>query len=74
MDVSKQELTAILAKLRRENFYERSQVLGANAFLATDVNGAKFGKEYRAVDELDAVILRVRLQGQLVQGTPVAGA
>ena len=73
MDVPKRELDAIVAKLRRENFYERSQVLGANTFLATDINGVKFGKEYRPVDELDALILRVRRQGQLVPGTPPAG-
>ena len=68
MDFPKAELDAILAKLRRQNFFERSQVLGASTLLATDINGVKFGKEYLAVDELDALILRVRLQGQLIQG------
>jgi hypothetical protein len=57
---------------RRTSFFERSQVFHASSLLATDINGVKLGKKCLAADDLDALILRIRLHGQPIQETRIS--
>jgi hypothetical protein len=62
-DIPKWQLDGVVAKLEKARFFERAKVLGAKSHLTVRRNGTAFGKEYRAVDELDALILFVHQQG-----------
>lgn len=64
LDLPAWQVNAVVDKLRKDNFFEGSKVLNSDAYLGVDLNGKKFGKDYRAVPELDALILRVRSEGR----------
>ncbi|MBI1903653.1 MAG: hypothetical protein HYS13_21330 [Planctomycetia bacterium] len=73
-DVPKWQLDAIVAKLKAEGFFRRATVLGPEVYVGTEQNGVKFGKDYRKIEELDALVLRTRGQGRLVGGIAYRGA
>jgi len=66
LDVPKYQIDGIVAKLQKANFFRRSKVLNSKTYLGVSLDDKGFGKNYRNVDELDALILRVRQQGWLV--------
>jgi len=73
LDLPAWQVKAVVDKLRKDNFFQGSKVLNSAAYLGVDLNGKKFGKDYRAVPELDALILRVRREGRpLHQQSPPA--
>lgn len=69
LDVPQWQAEAIVAKLRAAAFFERSKALGSEIFLAAEVGPEKISKNFRAVPELDALILRSRTEGRLVFST-----
>jgi hypothetical protein len=73
LDVPKYQVDGVVAKLQKENFFRRSKILGSSTYLGVSLDGKGFGKNYRNVDELDALIVRVRRQGWQVgpDGKPV---
>ena len=54
----------IKAELRSSNFFERSRVLGPDVFIAANVDGRRNGKNFKAIPELDMLILAARQQGR----------
>jgi hypothetical protein len=68
MDIPQWQVDAILAKLEASNFFQRSKVWSAEVFLAAEVGPKKNGKDVKALPELDALILKSRLDGRLVAG------
>jgi hypothetical protein len=64
LDIPAWQVNGIVKKLQKQNFFRRAKVLGAETFLAVKADGAEFGKEYRSLPELDALILRVRREGR----------
>lgn len=74
LDIPKQELDLMVVELRRDNFFRRSKVMGVKAFVGTEIDGVRFGKDYHEIAAFDALILRVRSQGTLVQASPLAPA
>lgn len=68
MDIPEWQVDAIVAKLQTARFFQRSQVLSPEVFLAAEVGQKKSGKDYKAMPELDALILRSRQQGRLIAG------
>jgi hypothetical protein len=71
LDVPQWQVEAIVGKLRAANFFQRSRVLTADAFLAAEVGPEKLAKDCRPVPELDALVLRARL-AQTPQGPALA--
>jgi hypothetical protein len=65
-DLPRWQLDSLIAKLRKENFFMRAKVMNTNSFLATEIDGDRFGKSYKQVSELDAMILRIRNEGRLL--------
>lgn len=63
LDIPKWQVDGIVAKLQKANFFRRAKILGSTSYLAVKTKGNAFGKNYRNVDELDALIVRVRRQG-----------
>ncbi len=68
-DIPKWQMDAIVKILRDDGFFLRSASLSSDATIGTEINGKKFGKSYRAIHELDSLILRARAQGFLVGGS-----
>ena len=66
MDIPRWQLDRILAKLREQNYFRKAKVTSANALLATEIDGARFGKDVKELPELDSIIVRIRSQGRLV--------
>jgi hypothetical protein len=64
LDIPAWQVNGIMTKLQEENFFRRAKVLGADTFLAVKADGAGFGKKYRSLPELDALILRARHEGR----------
>lgn len=68
MDIPKWHLERLVGRLKKTQFF-RKQVttLNPETFLAIDLEGeAAVGKNYRSVDELDALVMRIRREGRLV--------
>jgi len=70
IDVPQWQVDAIVAKLERANFFKRSKILGADAFLAAEVGPRKIAKDCKSMPELDGLILRVRIEGHRVSSGP----
>jgi len=70
LDIPAWQVNGIMTKLQEQNFFRRAKVLNAETFLAVKADGAGFGKKYRSVPELDALILRVRREGRPVGRPP----
>lgn len=66
LDIPRWQAESVVAKLRSQNFFRNSRVLDPKAFLAVRTGDYSFGKNYKAVPELDALIMRVRQQGRAV--------
>jgi hypothetical protein len=64
LDIPAWQVNGIMSKLQEQNFFRRTKVLNAETFLAVKADGAGFGKNYRSMPELDALILRVRHEGR----------
>lgn len=64
LEIPAAQVDGILAKLRQQNFFQRSKTLNPAVFLRVELDGTGFGKEFRAVPELDALIVRTRQQGR----------
>jgi len=64
LDIPAWQVNGIMTRLQDQNFFRRAKVLDAEAFLAVKADGVGFGKDYRAVPELDALILRTRREGR----------
>ena len=68
MDIPKCHLERLVNRLKKSQFF-RKQVttLNPETFLAIDMEGGvAVGKNYRSVDELDALVLRIRREGRLI--------
>lgn len=63
LDVPKYQIDGIITKLQEANFFRRSKVLNSETYLGVSMDGKGFGKDYRNVGELDALLVRVRQQG-----------
>ena len=68
MDVPSWQLDAVVAELRKENFFKRAKSLNAKALIVAEIDGRRFGKDFRAIPELDGMILRVRREGRQIGG------
>ena len=68
MDIPQWQVDAVVAKLQSSNFFQRTKILGPDVFLAAEVGPKKHGKDCKALPELDAMILKSRLEGRLVAG------
>ena len=71
LDLPESQIDTIVARLENSNFFnKRIRVPHPEIFLAAriDKRGA-VGKNYNAVTELDALVLRVRQEGQLVSSS-----
>jgi hypothetical protein len=66
LDIPQWQVDAVVTKLRNGNFFQRSKILGADAFLAAEVGPQKIAKDCKSMPELDALILRSRVEGRLV--------
>lgn len=66
LDVPRWQAAEIVSRLEQQNFFKRSKCLDANAYISVAANGDKFGKKFRAVPELDAMILLVRHRGRVI--------
>ena len=64
LDIPKWQMDRIVAELRSSNFFERSRVLSPDVFIAANVDGRKNGKNFKAIPELDTLILAARQQGR----------
>jgi len=71
LDVPLWQVENIVAKLKADNYFSRSKSLQSSAFLGVKLDDVGFGKNYAAVPELDAMLLRVRMQGRPL-GPPVS--
>lgn len=70
LDLPVWQVNAVVDKLRKESFFRRSKILNSEAYLGVDLDGKGFGKDYHAVPELDALILRVRREGRPLHAQP----
>lgn len=73
LDIPAWQVEAIQQKLRKENFFRRSRVLTAEAQLSVAEDGETFAKPYRAVPELDAILIRTVCEGMPVQAPSASG-
>jgi len=68
-DVPRWQLDRVVAKLRESGYFRRTKTLNAKVSLATEIDGARFGKDFTELPELDAIIVRIRSQGRPVVAT-----
>jgi hypothetical protein len=73
-EIPKWHLETQIEKLKRSRFFRREKALSPQAFVAVETDGKHFGKKYRALPELDALILRIRQEGRLVSRSGAAAA
>ncbi|MBI82926.1 MAG: hypothetical protein CMJ81_07000 [Planctomycetaceae bacterium] len=68
MDVPKSHLDRTVGRLKKAQFFRKQLViLNPETFLAIDMEGEiAVGKNYRSVDELDLLVMRIRREGQLI--------
>ena len=65
MNIPAENVEKLVERLRKDHFFRREKMLNADATLLTEIDGRRFGKPTAAIDELDALALRARQQGQL---------
>ena len=67
MDIPKWQLQAIVSRLNKARFFRKElTILDPDTFLAVEMNSEiAVGKNYRVVDELDALVVRIRRDGRL---------
>ena len=64
LDVPAWQVEAVMKRLDEERFFRRSKPLSADAKLRVVRQGAAFEKPFRSIAELDALMIRVRRDGQ----------
>jgi len=70
LDLPARNVHAIVDKLQQENFFRHSKSLDSESHLGVVMDDARFAKDYRAVAELDAMILKVYREGHLDMAIP----
>ena len=65
LEIPEAQLDAILAKLRRLKFFQRSKSMNPEVLLAVELDGSGFAKNFNAVPALDALVMRTRQQGRV---------
>lgn len=73
MDLPKWQLDTVVAKLSEQNFFRRSAVLNAEVYLGARIDDRTQGKKFRALPELDSLILRIRHEGRMLNPTFAGG-
>ncbi len=63
LDIPKWQVDAIQTRLEQEQFFRRSRVLEAEIDLSYKDDEHSFSKRFRAIPELDALVLRVAREG-----------
>jgi hypothetical protein len=70
IDLPQEQFDRLLSRLREKNFYQRARSFRAQAYVATETGGRRFGREFEELPELDALIVRVHREGRLVAPAP----
>lgn len=68
LDAPQWQVDAIASKIKSQGFFRRSKVLDAEIFLAAQIDNQAQAKNAKALSELDALVLRARMEGKLASG------
>ena len=63
LDIPAWQVEGIMKRLRDENFFRRAKALGSEVEMSVTQDGQNFSKRFRAVPELDALVLRTFREG-----------
>jgi len=70
LDIPARNAQAIVDQLRRDNFFQRSKPFTCESHLGVELDAVGFAKDFRSVDELDSLIMRVYRESQSGIATP----